>query len=29
MGAIQTLLQMLPAQVYRRATGPDAMLIRQ
>ena len=27
--AIQTLLQMLPAQVYRRATGPDAMLIRQ
>ncbi len=27
--AIQTLLQMLPAQVYHRATGPDAMLIRQ
>ena len=27
--AIQTLLQMLPAQVYRRAEGPDAMLIRQ
>ena len=27
--AIQTLLQMLPAQVYRHATGPDAMLIRQ
>ncbi|MBR1539235.1 MAG: family 20 glycosylhydrolase, partial [Bacteroidales bacterium] len=27
--AIQTLLQMLPAQVYRRATGPDAMQIRQ
>ena len=27
--AIQTLLQMLPAQVYRRATGPDAMLLRQ
>ena len=27
--AVQTLLQMLPAQVYRRATGPDAMLIRQ
>ena len=27
--AIQTLLQMLPPQVYRRATGPDAMLIRQ
>ena len=27
--AVQTLLQMLPAQVYRRAEGPDAMLIRQ
>ena len=27
--AIQTLLQMLPAQVYRRVSGPDAMLIRQ
>ena len=27
--AIQTLLQMLPPQVYRRATGPDAMLLRQ
>ena len=27
--AIQTLLQMLPPQVYRRVSGPDAMLIRQ
>ena len=27
--AIQTLLQMLPPQVYRRVEGPDAMLIRQ
>ena len=27
--AIQTLLQMLPPQVYRRGGGPDAMLIRQ
>lgn len=27
--AIQTLLQMLPPQVYRRAEGPDAMLLRQ
>ena len=27
--AIQTLLQMLPAQVYRRVSGPDAMLLRQ
>ena len=27
--AIQTLLQMLPAQVYRKASGPDAMLVRQ
>ena len=26
--AIQTLLQMLPPQVYRRVTGPDAMLLR-
>lgn len=27
--AVQTLLQMLPPQVYRKAAGPDAMLIRQ
>ena len=27
--AIQTLLQMLPPQVYRKVSGPDAMLIRQ
>ncbi|MCR5709814.1 MAG: family 20 glycosylhydrolase [Bacteroidales bacterium] len=27
--AIQTLLQMLPAQVYRKAVGPDAMMLRQ
>ena len=27
--AIQTLLQMLPTQVYQRVSGPDAMLIRQ
>ena len=27
--AVQTLLQMMPAEVYRRVTGPDAMLIRQ
>jgi len=27
--AIQTLLQLLPPQVYHRASGPDAMLIRQ
>ena len=27
--AIQTLLQMLPPQVYRRVSGPDALLIRQ
>ena len=27
--AIQTLLQMLPPQVYRRVLGPDAMLLRQ
>lgn len=27
--AIQTLLQMLPPQVYRRATGPDGMNLRQ
>ena len=27
--AIQTLLQMLPPQVYRRVSGPDGMLLRQ
>ena len=27
--AIQTLLQMLPPQVYRKVSGPDAMLLRQ
>ena len=27
--AIQTLLQMLPPQVYRRVSGPDAQLLRQ
>ena len=27
--AIQTLLQMFPPQIYRDATGPDAMLLRQ
>ena len=27
--AVQTLLQMLPPQVYRRVSGPDALLIRQ
>ena len=27
--AIQTLLQMLPPQVYHRVSGPDAMLLRQ
>lgn len=27
--AIQTLLQMLPPQVYRRVSGPDALLLRQ
>ena len=27
--AIQTLLQMLPPQVYRRASGPDGELLRQ
>ena len=27
--AIQTLLQMLPPQVYARVSGPDALLIRQ
>jgi N-acetyl-beta-hexosaminidase len=27
--AIQTLLQMLHPQVYRRVSGPDAMLLRQ
>ena len=27
--AIQTLLQMLPPQVYRRVSGPDGMRIRQ
>ena len=27
--AIQTLLQMLPPEVYRRVSGPDALLLRQ
>ncbi|MBR5018070.1 MAG: family 20 glycosylhydrolase [Bacteroidales bacterium] len=27
--AVQTLLQMFPPQVYRKASGPDAMLLRQ
>jgi len=27
--AIQTLLQMLPAQVYRRVSGPDGLLLRK
>ena len=27
--AVQTLLQMLPPQVYKRAEGPDAQLLRQ
>ena len=27
--AVQTLLQMLPPQVYHRVSGPDALLIRQ
>lgn len=27
--AVQTLLQMLPPQVYRRTEGPDAQLLRQ
>ena len=27
--AIQTLLQMLPPEVYRKVSGPDAMLLRQ
>ena len=27
--AIQTLLPMLPPQVYRKVSGPDAMLLRQ